>query len=425
VELTVDQRWDLVEKISKETVEVGAYEPSLRDALADVTVRPATGIPFAIAVIFGFWSFFCDFAGTLFTDGFMCKVFDGHWLPFLQGAFHNNLSNPAYNLFIDMGHYHHGLVHVASDNCFESFGILTSGLFVPFGVVLWAILAFYFVFAILEDVGYLPRLAVLVDTLLHKIGLHGYAIVPTFLSLGCNIPGVTATRVLETRKQRFLMITLLGVFVPCGAQIGIMLDLTPSLIGWVFLTLIIGYFGVGWILNKIVPGESPEILLDVPPFRMPAWGNVMRKLWARTSKFLIVAVPFVLLGCLIVGLLYVTGAMDHIANALNPVFTQMFGLPGDTAAPLIAGFLRKDLAVAALGGVASTVGMTNYQMFTAVVLLCIYFPCVATFALMIKELNWKYILGTLATLVVMVFVFGGILHLIGMTGVGGGMYALP
>ena len=413
MELTVDQRWGLVERISKETVEVGAYEPSLKDVLADVTVRPATGIPFAIAVVYGFWAFFCEFAGTLFTDGFFVKIFDGHWLPWLQGVF---AGTPAWVFNIFVG-------DPLADNCFEAFGVLTSGIFLAIGVVLPAIVAFYLIFAILEDVGYMPRLAVLVDTLFHKIGLHGFAIVPTILSLGCNVPGVTATRALETRKQRFLAITLLGVFVPCGAQIGIMEGMVPGLIGWVFLALAIGYFVVGFIINKIVPGESPEILMDVPPYQLPTARNIWRKLWTRTSKFLMVAVPFVLLGCVIVAILYITGAMDAIASGLSPVITGVFGLPQDTAAAMIAGFLRKDLAVGTIGMLAAGgVTITVFQVFTAVVLLSIYFPCLATFALMIKELNWKETLGALAVLMVVVFVYGAILHLIGMTGIGGGTW---
>ena len=411
--LSVDERWDLIEKITKQTVEFGAYKHTLKDAIAELTVKPLTGIPVAIAVLYGFWSFFCDFAGTLFTDGFMVKIFDEHWLPWLQSVFPGGLGNPVYALMVDAGHLENGVL-VPSDNCFEAFGVLTSGLFVPFGVVLWAVLAFYLMFAFLEDIGYLPRLAVLVDTVLHKIGLHGYAIVPTFLSLGCNVPGVTATRVLETRKQRFLMITLLGIFIPCGAQIGIMQDLVPELMGWIFLTLAIGYLGFGYILNKIVPGESPEIIMDVPPYRMPTLRNIARKLWIRTSRFLLVAVPFVLLGCLIVGLMYLTGAMDWLASVLGPLLMVWFGVPKETVAPLIAGFLRKDLAVGVLGGLMEQGIMTHFQVFTSVVLLCIYFPCLATFALMLKEENWKEFLGSLASLVVVVFVYGGLIHLVGL-----------
>jgi len=413
LKLTVDQRWELVEKISQETVELGKHELSLKDALADITVRPATGIPFAIAVMYGFWMFFREFAGTLFTDGFFVKIFDGHWLPWLQGIFPGK---DTWLYFIFVG-------DPLANNSFEAFGVLTSGIFLAIGVVLPAIVAFYLIFAILEDVGYMPRLAVLVDTLFHRIGLHGFAIVPTILSLGCNVPGVAATRSLETRKQRFLAITLLGVFIPCGAQIGIMERMVPGLIGWVFLALAVGYFGVGWIINKIVPGESPEILMDVPPYQLPTARNIWSKLSTRTSKFLTVAVPFVLLGCVIVAALYITGAMDAIASGLSPLVTGVFGLPQDTAAAMIAGFLRKDLAVGTIGMLAAGgVTLTVYQVFTAVVLLSVYFPCLATFALMVKELNWKEILGALATLIVVVFVYGVILHAIGLSGIGSSIW---
>ena len=345
MELTIDQRWDLVDRITKETVEVGAYKHTLKDAIADITVRPKTGIPFAIAVIYGFWMFFSTFAG-FFTDGFLVKVFGDHYIPWLGSVFPGK-GTWLFNIFAgNPAVFQPGY---AGDICFEAGGVLTTGLFMPIAVVLPAIIAFYLVMAFLEDIGYLPRLAVLIDTVLHKIGLHGYAIVPTILSLGCNVPGVAATRALETRKQRFMMMVLLGVFVPCGAQIGMMQELIPEKIGFVFIALIIGYFVVGYILNKIWPGQSPEMLIDVPPYRMPTRGNVWRKTWMRTTSFLRVAVPFMLLGCVIVQLLYLTGGMAHLGHALSPVISGGFGLPQETVAPLVAGFLRKDLAVGLLG----------------------------------------------------------------------------
>jgi len=406
--LTADERWDLVDKITKEVVKVGAYKPGLRDALASLTVNPWTGIPFAIAVLYGFWTFFGEFAG-LFTDGFFVRIFGTHWIPWLSGAL-EGLPDWLFTILVgDRAVFAEDFV---GDPCFAAGGVLTTGLFMPFAVVLWAVIALFLVLAILEDTGYLPRLAVLVDTVLHKIGLHGFAIVPTLVSLGCNVPGVTATRLLETRKQRFMMIALLGVFVPCGAQIGMMEELIPGLIGWVFLTLAIGYLGFGWVLNKIWPGESPEILMDVPPYRAPQWSNILRKTWSRTRHFLMVAVPFVLLGCAIVMVLYATGAMDTIASGLEGFLAAVFGVPADATASLVVGFLRKDLAI----GLLPIDAMTNYQVFISVILLTIYFPCLATFAMLLRELNWKEILATLGFLIVTIFVFGGILHLIGLAG---------
>ena len=406
--LTVDERWDLVDRIAEETVEVGAYKRTLKDAVADITVNPWTGIPFAIAVLYGFWTFFGEFAG-LFTDGFFVRIFGIHWIPWLGDAL---AGLPDWLFVILVGDRAVFAPDFVGDPCFAAGGILTTGLFMPFGIVLWAVLALFLVLAILEDTGYLPRLAVLIDTVMHKIGLHGFAIVPTLISLGCNVPGVTAARTLETRKQRFMMIALLGVFVPCGAQIGMMEELLPGMIGWVFLTLAIGYLVFGWVLNKIWPGESPEILMDVPPYQMPQWSNILRKTWVRTRRFLLVAVPFVLLGCGVVMVLYATGAMDAIASGLEGVLSTVFGVPAGATPSLVVGFLRKDLAI----GLLPIDAMTNYQVFKSVVLLTIYFPCLATFALLLRELNWKEILATLGFLVAMIFVFGGVLNLIGMAG---------
>jgi len=406
MKLSSEKRWDLIERIAEKTIVYGKYHHTLKDAVGELTVKPLTGIPIAIAVLYGFWSIFGSFAGTLCTDGFLVKVFDEHWLPFLQGIFPGGLHNWFYNLMVDAGHLENGIL-VASDNCFEAFGVLTSGLFVPFGVVLPAIFIFYLMMTLMEDIGYLPRLAVLVDTVLHRIGLHGYAIVPTILAFGCNVPAVTATRILETRKQRFMMMTLLGIFIPCGAQLGIMREVIPHTMGYVILYMLFGYFVMGFILNKIVPGKSPEILIDVPPYQRPTLRNVGRKVWMRVSGFIKVAVPFVILGCLVVGVMYITGLMDWLARVLSPILTVWFGVPKETVGPLVAAFMRKDLAVAQL----SAITMTKYQMITSVVLVSIYFPCLATFIMILKE-GGKELLGSLAALVASVFIFGGFIHLI-------------
>lgn len=399
-------RWDIIDKISKETIAFGKYRHTLKDAIGELTVKPVTGIPIAIAILYGFWSIFGSFAG-FFTDGFFVRIFDEYWLVWLQAVFPGQ-GSWLYAIMVDAGGIQSGQF-IPSDNCLEAFGVLTSGIFVAIGVVLPAILIFYFMLALLEDIGYMPRLAVLIDTLLHKIGLHGYAIVPTILSLGCNVPGVTATRILETKKQRFIMMTLLAIFIPCGAQIGIMEEVVPGLMGWIMFYLIIGYFIFGYVLNKIVPGEAPEFLIDVPPYRKPLMSNIFKKVWGRLVGFFKVALPFVMLGCAIVGILYMLGVIDWLAVVLSPIFVGWFGVPAETAGPLIAAFLRKDLAVAQL----STIEMTEYQMITSVVLVSIYFPCVATFAMMLKE-GWKELLAALAVLAVVVFLYGGLIHMIGI-----------
>ena len=405
VALTPDERWDLVEEISSMTISFGHFLHTLKDALGDYTVKPATGIPFAIAMLYAFWSVFTTFAG-FFTDGFLTKIFDGYWLPLLQKNFPGGPGNWFYALMVDAGRMVDG-TSIPSETCLESFGVLTSGLFLPLGIVLPAIFIFYVMLALLEDIGYMARLAVLMYTFFHKIGLHGYAIVPTILSLGCNVPGVEATRILETSKQRFMMMTLLAVFIPCSAQIGIMQEVIPEHLGFVMAYLFVGYFIFGFILNKIIPGKTPEILMDVPPYQRPIPANIARKVAMRTMGFLKEGIPFVMVGIIVVNILYIIGAIDFMASSLAPVFEGWFGVPRETAGPLVAAFLRKDLAIAQLGAIE----MSPYQMISSVVLVTIYFPCVATFIMMLKEGGWAFI-GSVIALMAVVFTYGGLLHLI-------------
>ena len=196
----------------------------------------------------------------------------------------------------------------------QSFGILTTGLFVPIAMVLPYIVSFYLVLGILEDFGYLPRLAVLVDNLMHRIGLHGYAIIPMILGLGCNVPGALAMRLLEGRREKFIAATLMAISVPCMAQIAMIIGLVGQrggqYLGVVFGTLFLLLVLKGLILNKVLKGASPEILIEIPPYRIPHFGAVIKKLWMRVHGFLKEAVPSVLLGILFVNILYTLKIID-------------------------------------------------------------------------------------------------------------------
>ncbi|MEF8771727.1 ferrous iron transporter B [Halodesulfurarchaeum sp.] len=402
--LASPERWDIVDAVVELAVEYGETEPSLPEIIGRLTVKPRTGLPFALAALYGMWAFFSAVAG-FFTDGYFVPIFDNYWLPWLQQAFP---FEGTWFYFILVG-------DPAATNSFEAFGMLTSGLFVAVGVVLPAVFALYLVLAILEDSGYMARLAVLLDALFHKIGLHGFAIVPMVLSFGCNVPGVAATRSFETEKQRFVMMTLLSVFIPCGAQLAVMLSLIPQYTGFIVLYLLAGFFVFGAVLDRLVPGSSPELIVDVPPLREPRVGNITTKLTLRTTEFLKTAVPFVLLGVGVINVLYVGGAIDWLAVTLEPVLSGWFGVPSDTIPALIAGFMRKDLAVAQL----SAISMTPFQTVMSVIMVSIYFPCLATFAMLIQEGRKsggvvKMLGGALMTLVVALFVWGGLFHLGGI-----------
>ena len=294
----------------------------------------------------------------------------------------------------------------------QSLGLLTTGIFVPIAMVLPYIFSFYFTLSFLEDLGYLPRFAVLVDNLMHKLGLHGQGIIPMILGIGCNVPGALSTRILETRRERFIAATIMAIAIPCMAQIAMVIGLVGAHgikgIGIVFITLFIVWFILGFFLNKLIKGESPEIFMEIPPYRIPYWKGLLKKVWMRIRWFLSEAVPYVLLGVFLINILDVLGIIDFFGRIGAPVIKGILGLPKEAVAALIIGFLRKDVAI----GMLAPLGMNVKQLIIASVVLTMYFPCIATFAVMIKELGFFDMLKATVIMILSTLIVGGLLNLI-------------
>jgi len=294
----------------------------------------------------------------------------------------------------------------------ESLGVLTTGLYVPLAMVLPYIIAFYLMLSILEDSGYLPRLATLVDNIFHRFGMHGHGIIPLFLGFGCNVPGCLATRTLETRKQRFIAATLLAIAVPCMAQMAMIFGILGPYglyyIGLVFLSLLIIYITVGLILNKIIKGPSPEIFLEIPPYRRPSFKVIIKKTWMRIRWFLKEAIPFLFVGVFIINILYTVGFLQWLGNTLSPIMEGLFGLPGGASIAMVTGFLRKDLAV----GMLIPLNMAPLQLVIATTMLTVYFPCVAAFVVLVKELGIKDMIKSASIMLITALTVGILLRLI-------------
>jgi ferrous iron transport protein B len=294
----------------------------------------------------------------------------------------------------------------------QSFGLLTTGLYVPIAMVLPYIFSFYLILGFLEDLGYLPRLAVLADNFMHHLGLHGYAIIPFVLGLGCKVPGILATRLLEERREKFIAITLMVVGIPCMAQIAMIVGLVGQrggkYVAIIFFTLFILLVVKGLILNRILKGASPEILVEIPPYRIPQIQSVVKKLWMRLSGFLKEALPFVLLGVFFVNILYTLKIIDFFAYIFAPVLTGLWGLPKEAISALVVGFLRKDVAVGMLG----PLNLTTKQLVVGSTILAVYFPCIATYIVLIRELGIKDTLKSTAIMIVVALLIGMLLNLI-------------
>lgn len=397
-----EERWHEIGRIVEKVQKVTHRHHTFLERLGDASIRPLTGVPIAVGIMYLTFKLI-RFVGEGLIGYVFEPIFDLWANLMMKGSSLLGSSGLVHNILI-------GKLVDGEIDFVESMGLLTTGLFVPFAMVLPYVFAFYLVLSFLEDSGYLPRLGILIDNLMHKVGLHGLAIIPMLLGLGCNVPGALATRVLETRRERFIGATLMAIAVPCMAQIAMIVGLVGKAgargLWLVFGTLFIVWIAIGILLNLILKGESPEIFVEIPPYRLPYFGALLKKLWMRTLGFLKEAVPYVLLGVLIVNILYALHIIEFIGKLAAPVVRGILGLPKEAVSALIIGFLRKDVAV----GMLSPLGLSMNQLVVASVVLTMYFPCVATFAILVKELGVKDMLKSAVIMVASAILVGGILN---------------
>lgn len=392
--------------VVREVQQVHHRHPTWLEKLGDITVKPVLGLPLAAVILCAVFYFFITVAGWI-TDDVMA--------PFFEGPYDNFVRSLVVRFF-PHGFIHDMLLGAPGADYLESLGLLTTGIFVPIGVVLPAVLVFYIILTLLEDVGYLPRLAVLVDSVFHKIGLHGYSIVPVILAFGCAVPGAMASRILETKRQRFMILTLLGISIPCMAQTAVILSIIgPFGIKWVFFVyaiLFCIFISAGTFLNKLLPGEAPEIAIEIPPYRLPRFSNLLMKTGIRLERFLLDAVPWVFVGIAIVNVLYILRITQVFSEILSPFLGGWLGLPHEAIYPLIIGFLRKDVATGIILPLLNRGLINLYQAIIVVVILAVYFPCAATFAVFLKELGIKDTLKSVLLMLIAAFMVGGFLNLV-------------
>jgi len=402
---TEEERWTEVGKIADAVQSLQHRHHTGLEVLGDASVKRLTGVPIAILVMFAAFTII-RFTGEGLIGKVFEPLFEGLWQPLMMKL--SSKLHPGSILHsIVIGKLIEGEIDFV-----QSFGLLTTGLFVPIGMVLPYVFSFYMVLGFLEDFGYLPRLAVLLDNIMHRMGIHGWAIIPTLLGLGCNVPGVMATRILESRRERLIAATIISIGVPCAALqamiVGLLGEKGGTYVAIVYLTLFIGWFVLGWILNKILKGESPELIMEVPPYRLPTLRPLAQKLWMRMLGFLKEAIPIVLLGVLVVNILYFVKVFDVLAEFTAPVITKVFGLPKEAVVAIAVGFLRKDVAVGMLG----TLDLTAEQLVVAATVLAMFFPCVATFVVLWKELGGIDTIKSVTIMLTSSLMVGGLLNAI-------------
>ena len=401
--MTEEERWVMIGTIVKSVQQITHRHHTIWDRLADASIMPLTGLPLALLVLALAFMVVRVIGETLI--GYIFDPLFELWTPVVMQV--SAWLGPGLLGQILVGQLFDGQIDYV-----QSMGLLTTGLYVPFAMVLPYIIAFYTVLAIFEDSGYLPRLATLTDNIFHKLGMHGYGIVPVCLGFGCNVPGVLATRNLETRKQRFIAATLLAMCIPCMAQTAMIFGVLGSFgmvyVALVFFSLFWVYVAGGLLLHHMIGGVSPEICLEIPPYRRPDARAVAKKTWMRVHGFLLEAIPYLFLGVFLINLLYAVGFISWLAVITAPVITGWFGLSAGSTTALLVGFLRKDLAV----GMLLPLAMSPLQLVIATTLLTISFPCVGTFAVLLKELGLKGLFAAVCFMVTTAFIVGGIMRVV-------------
>lgn len=402
-QLNYEERWKEIGRITESIQHLTHRHHTLVEMIEDASVRPFTGLLIGAGVIYASFKI-VRFVGEVLINRFFDPFFYNIYKPLLErlGQF---IGTESFLYHLLIGDLINGKIDFQ-----QSLGVLTTAPYIEFAMVLPYVASFYIVLSILEDIGYLPRLAILLDNVLHRLGLHGYAIIPVLLGFGCNIPGILSTRILESRRERFIASTLISIGVPCAALQAMIFALLGKFSGLyvagVYLTLFVVWLVLGVILNFILKGYSPELLIEIPPYRFPPIDVLSRKVFFRVKAFLVEAVPVVMLGVLVVNVLVYFKVFDILTGVFAPIVHGLFGLPKEATIALVIGFIRKDVAA----GMLMPLGLNVKQLFIAVTLLSVSFPCIATFVVLLKELGVKDFIKSTALMIATCFIVGASLN---------------
>lgn len=367
----------------------------LADRLGRLLTRPLTGIPVLVLVLyFGLYEFVGGFGAGILVDWLEGPLFEGMINPWLESLFQGIPWPSVRSLYV--GEY----------------GLLTLGLRYAVAIILPIVGAFFLFFSVLEDSGYFPRLALLVDRLFKRIGLNGRAVIPIVLGFACDTMATMVTRTLETRRERVLATLLLALAIPCSAQLGVILAIlasAPLALG-IWATVMVGSFLlVGWLAARVLPGQPATFHMEVPPLRLPRPGNVLVKTLTRMHWYFLEVLPLFLLASILLWVGDLTGLLGATLAALAPV-VEVLGLPAEAARVFLFGFFRRDYGAAGLFDLHDAGLLSLVQLTVAAVTLTLFVPCVAQFLMMIKERGSRTALGMFAFATVFAFAVGFVLN---------------
>lgn len=332
-----------------------------------LTITPITGVPIAILAIY---VVLYRFVG-LFGAGYMVEVTDSMFRsslnPLLESIVGRNVPIPA-----------------LADLLVGEFGMLTLGLRYAVAIILPIVGAFFLAFSVIEDSGYLPRIALLVDRMLKPLGLEGRAIIPLTLGLGCGTMAAMVTRTLADRKERLIAIFLLSLAVPCSAQMGLIFAILseyPKALAMWLLIVVIAFLMAGRGLSSIL-SSKPRFSIEVPPLRLPSVRNVLWKTCARMQWYFLEAFPIFLAASAFIWLAQMSGLLDVLLGLMGRIM-MIIGLPKEVSIAFIFGFLRRDYGAAGLYDYRSLMDLN--ELLVSCVVLTLFVPCIAQVLVVTRE----------------------------------------
>jgi ferrous iron transport protein B len=387
------QRRKKVDEIVSSIIEKEGKGNTFRQKLGYYMLTPVTGIPILALVLYVMFKVIGIFVAGDVVGVTEEVIMVGKYEPIVKSIFASLFGNNTLLYRVFAG----------------EFGLFTLTPTYVLGLLLPLVIAFYFFMSLMEDSGYLPRIAALTDRILSFFGLNGRAIIPIILGFGCITMATITTRLLGTRREKVIATALLGLTIPCSAQLGVIAGMIAPLGGKYLLiyllTILIVFVITGTVLNKMLPGESSDLFIDLPPIRMPKISNVLKKTWSKTWMFIKEATPLFALGALIITVLQETGSLVVIQNAVAPITQNLLKLPKETATAFIMGIIRRDFGAAGLTDLTMTAGQTT----VALVVITLFVPCIASIMIMFKERSKGEAIAIWLGSFITAFLVGGIL----------------
>jgi ferrous iron transport protein B len=382
------ERYELAGRIARESQQITpAVKPSMSQRLDDLTTHRVFGYLLMATIVFSIFYAIFTFGG--FASTFLSDVFYS-WEPIFENIFGKGILAKLIWGGIE-------------------------GIIAGVTVILPYIAPFYFLLYVLEDSGYLSRVAFLMDVVMHKIGLHGKAFIPTMLAYGCNVPACLGCRIMETQRERFLA-AFVVTMIPCAATTVVVLGLVGTFVSieWALTLYIIDLiiiFLLGRAAFKALPGEPTELIMEMSEYRFPHLKTVINQTWFRLEEFIKIAFPVIIVSSLVIKGLEVLGFLELLSVALSPVTVGWLGLRPEMGIPLVFGILRKELTLIMLATLLKPAGLsilTPVQMVVFTLVTMLYMPCVATIAACVKEFGWKKTLYITIFRIIFAIFIGGI-----------------